>query len=302
MLLAWGVFLLLAQPARADEPLFGYVYTTDLLPKGKWEIEQWITDREGQVAGRFHHIDMSSELEYGLDDNFQVSIYANYMYADENGNSVRGLSEGIEIPWNHDPTKPYREARFDGFSFEAVYRVLSPYTDPIGLAFYVEPEIGATESGLELRAIAQKNFLDDRLVLAGNFWLEFEREQESNLVVPGNDEIPDGAKMNDTMAEFDLGASWRFAPNWSAGIEFRNHNEFEGWTLDHAHQEHTAFFLGPNIHYGGERWWFTLSLLRQIGVVTFNRDQALETSGGLIYGDEHTRWDGIRLKLGYSFE
>jgi len=35
-----------AAGARADEPLFGYTYTTDLLPPGKWEIEQWATDRE----------------------------------------------------------------------------------------------------------------------------------------------------------------------------------------------------------------------------------------------------------------
>lgn len=291
-----------AVPAAADEPLFGYVYTTDLLPKGKWEIEQWITAREGQANGHFHHIDMSTELEYGLSDNLQVSIYANYMYADESANSVRGLTEGIEIPWNHDPLKPYREARFDGFSFEAVYRVMSPYTDPFGLAFYIEPEIGATESGLELRAIAQKNFLDDRLVLAANIWFEFEREQGSNLFVPGSGEIPDGSKGEDTMAEFDLGLSYRFAPNWSAGLEFRNHNEFEGWTLNHSRQEHTAFFLGPNIHYAGERWFATLSVLRQIGAVTFNDEQAFESRGGLLFGDEHTRWDGIRLKFGYTFE
>lgn len=288
--------------ACADEPLFGYVYTTDLLPKGKVEIEQWITDREGQAFGRFHHVDMSTEIEYGLEDNLQISLYTNYMYADEAGNSVRHLTEGIEIPFNHDPARPYRAVRFDGFSFEAVYRVMSPYLDPVGLAFYVEPEFGPFDSGLELRAIVQKNFLDDRLVLAGNFWVEFEREAGSNLVVPGSTDIPDGAKSNATMAEFDLGISWRFAPNWSAGLEFRNHNEFEGWTLDHAHQEHTAFFLGPNIHYGGERWFFTLSALRQIGAVAFNDDQRAEMRGGLLFGDEHSAWDGIRLKIGYTLE
>jgi len=293
---AWTV------PAAADEPLFGYVYTTDLLPKGKWEVEQWITDREGQAYGHFHHIDMSTEVEYGLEDNLQISGYINYAYADAAGNSVRHLTEGIDIPYDHAPGLPYRAAQFKGFSFEAVYRVMSPYLDPVGLAFYIEPEFGPDESGLELRAIVQKNFLDDRLVLAGNFWVEFEREAGSNLVVPGSMDVPDGMKMEMTMAEFDLGASWRFAPNWSVGLEFRNHNEFTGWTLDHAHQEHAAFFLGPNIHYGGERWFFTLSALRQIGAVAFNADQEAEMKGGLLFGDEHTGWDGIRLKVGYSFQ
>src|SRR3954471_3982484 len=79
---------------RADEPLFAYVYTTDLLPKHKWEVEQWITDREGQAHGRFHHLDMRTEIEYGLEDNLQLAVYANYRYANESGNSVRGLTEG----------------------------------------------------------------------------------------------------------------------------------------------------------------------------------------------------------------
>ena len=291
-----------AGPACADEPLFGYVYTTDLLPKGKWEVEQWVTDREGQAFGHFHHIDMATEVEYGLEDNLQVSAYVNYMYADEAANSVRHPTEGIEIPYYHDPARAYRAARFDGFSFEVVYRIMSPYLDPVGLAFYIEPEFGPYDSGLELRAILQKNFLDDRLVLAGNFWVEFEREAGSNLVPPGSTDVPDGAKGTATMAEFDLGASYRFAPNWSFGLEFRNHNEFEGWTLSHGMQEHTAFFLGPNIHYGGERWFFTLSVLRQIGAIAFNDEQKSEMKGGLLFGDEHTRWDGIRLKVGYTFE
>lgn len=288
--------------AWADEPLFGYVYTTDLLPKGKWEVEQWVTDREGQAYGHFHHIHFSTELEYGLEDNLQVALYVNSQYADESFNSVRHLTEGIEIPWNHDPTKPYSAWGFDGFAAEVVYRVMSPYLDPIGLAFYIEPEISSTDSGLELRAIVQKNFLDDRLVLAGNFWVEFEREAGSNLVVPGSMDSPDGAKDEATMAEFDLGASWRFMPNWSIGLEFRNHNEYAGWTLNHSHQDHTAFFLGPNIHYGGERWFFTLSALRQIGAVAFTDEQRAEMKGGLLYGDEHTTWDGIRFKLGYTLE
>jgi len=63
--------------------------------KVKLEVEQWITGREGQAFGHFHHIDMATEVEYGLEDNLQVSAYVNYMYADEAANSVRRLTEGI---------------------------------------------------------------------------------------------------------------------------------------------------------------------------------------------------------------
>ena len=36
---------LVSPGARADEPLFGFSYTTDLLPKRKFELEQWSTTR-----------------------------------------------------------------------------------------------------------------------------------------------------------------------------------------------------------------------------------------------------------------
>ena len=43
-----GLALLMgASQMRADENLFGYTYTADVLPRGKWELEQWITDRIG---------------------------------------------------------------------------------------------------------------------------------------------------------------------------------------------------------------------------------------------------------------
>jgi len=35
---------------HADENLFGYTYTTDVLPKGKWEVEQCVTGRPARKA------------------------------------------------------------------------------------------------------------------------------------------------------------------------------------------------------------------------------------------------------------
>jgi hypothetical protein len=292
---------LVAGAASADEPLFGYVYTTDLLPKGKWEVEQWATDNDGQAHGYYHGLDGRTEVEYGLRDNIQVSLYWNYAYIDASRNSVRGLTEGQDIKASHDPTHQFSNIHNDGFSTEVVWRVLSPYTAPVGLAFYAEPEWGPKEYGIELRGIVQKNFMDDRLVLAANAWVEFEREAGTNLGLPGSEEGPDGAKADATYLEFDLGASYRFRPNWSFGLEFRNHNEYDGFNLDHSHQDHAAFFFGPNIHWAGQRWFFTLSALRQLGAIAYTPDQKAELYHGLLYGDEHTAWDGIRLRVGRTF-
>lgn len=296
-----ATWLGLAGAAQAEEPLFGYVYTTDTLPKGKFEAEQWITDREGQAHGYYHGVEMRSELEYGLSDNIQVSVYANYSYVGARNNSVDHLTEGLDISPDHDPTKPLSGVHSDGVSAEVVWRVMSPYQHPIGLAFYAEPEIGPRESGLELRAIVQKDFLDDRLVLAANAWVEFDKEQGTNLGAIASSAPPSFERTKATYLEFDAGGSYRFRRNWSAGLEFRNHNEYANWSLAPSDQQHTAFFLGPNIHYGAERWFATLSVLRQLGAVGFTPDQKAQIYAGRLYGNEHTTWDGIRLKLGRSF-
>jgi hypothetical protein len=288
-------------PVSADEPLFGYAYTADLLPKGKWELEQWITDREGQAFGHYHNFKFRTEVEYGLTDNFQLSGYINYSYLNAKNNSVAHLTEGLDIPFNHDPTKQYSAMRFDGIAVEGIYRFLSPYKDPIGLAVYLEPEVGPREQALEIRLILQKNFLDDRLVVAANAWIEFEHEQGSNLVTPGSGDVPDGAIEKATMAEIDVGVSYRFLPRWWGGIEFRNHNEFEGFSLAYRNMEHTAFFLGPTIHYGSEHWWITISALRQVGAIGVSSENKAQMRGHRIFGDEHTSWDGIRVRVGYNF-
>jgi hypothetical protein len=288
--------------ARADEPLFGYVYTTDILPKGKWEIEQWVTDRHKQSQGTYDNLKMRTEFEYGLLNDLQLALYLNYSWINANRNDVDGGTSGIDIPANHDPASPYNAIRYDGMSVELIWRVLSPYKDPLGLAFYIEPELGPRERALEARAIAQKNFLDDRLVLAANFWVEWERENiAADPFVPASDPAALGGIEKATMAELDLGMSYRFAPGWSAGVEYRNHNEFMGYSLAHSNQEHTAHFIGPNIHYATRGWFATLTVLKQIKAHPYTDEQRAVTVGDRIYGDEHTLYDGIRLKVGFVF-
>ena len=173
------------------------------------------------------------------------------------------------------PTRPYRAARFDGFSFEAVYRVLSPYLDPVGLAFYVEPEFGPYDSGLELRAILQKNFLDDRLVLRGQFLGRIRAGGREQPRSPREHWSPRWRQGGGDDGGIRPGRVVPLRAELVVGLEFRNHNEFERLDVGvTAIRRHTAFFLGPNIHYGGERWFFTLSALRQLGAIAFNDDQS----------------------------
>jgi hypothetical protein len=288
--------------AKADEPVFGYVYTTDLNPKGTTQFEQKIDDRYGQAHGVYNNIKMQSEIEYGVTDDFQAALYINYSHINAKNNSTDGTTEGLDIPANHDSSNSYHAFQYDSISTEFIYRVLSPYTDPIGLAFYFEPTIGPRERELEGKIILHKNFLDDQLITAANITVSYEQEKVSSAFESesGDEgEVPEWSKA--AMLDFTAGVSYRFIPNWFFGVEYRNHNEFGGtWRMSRATQEHTAHFLGPVLHYGGRKFFATLGFRYQIAANGFG-DQKSQMRSNKVYGDEHTTIDGIRLIFGYPF-
>jgi hypothetical protein len=288
-------------PVSADEPLFGYAYTADLLPKGKWELEQWITDREGQAFGHYHNFKFRTEVEYGLTDNFQLSGYINYSYLNAKNNSVAHLTEGLDIPFNHDPTKQYSAMRFDGIAVEGIYRFLSPYKDPIGLAVYLEPEVGPREQALEIRLILQKNFLDDRLVVAANAWIEFEHEQGSNLVTPGAVMSRTGPSRRPRWPRSTWASRTGSSRAGGAGSSSGTTTSSRASRWPTGTWSTPPSFLGPTIHYGSEHWWITISALRQVGAIGVSSENKAQMRGHRIFGDEHTSWDGIRVRVGYNF-
>jgi hypothetical protein len=291
-------------PARADEPLFGFVYTTDLLPKGEFEVEQWLTWRRQKAHGSFNVWEHRTEFSYGATDDLQLSLYANYSQTEARQNAVDGTTTPAETFADHtvdDPDARMRSSHFIGISGEAVYRVLSPYVDPIGLAFYFEPTIGRKLREFEEKIIVQKNFFDDRLVIAGNLTIAQELRRLNGDPTADPSE-PESASHWDkeTDLNFSLGATYRFASNWSLGAEFINEREFNRlifWNGNYA--TNSAFYLGPTLHYGGERFFFTLTLLQQM---PWGEDYANAgvMKGGVNYADDFEKYR-MRLKVGVLF-
>ena len=72
-----------ARPAHAGEALFGYLYTTEVMPAGAIEVEQWVTDKIGQENGHFNELQLRTEIEFGVTDRFQVAGYLNTKYENE---------------------------------------------------------------------------------------------------------------------------------------------------------------------------------------------------------------------------
>lgn len=276
--------------AFAGEGIFGWIYTADVMPAGRYEFEHQSFLQHGQAQGDYDYLINREEIERGITDRFQLAGYFNWSHVDAYRNGVDGLTggPGVDLRDTDDATARYRTTRFESVSLEAIYQLLNPVSDPIGLAIYLEPEIGPREKELEWRVILQKNFLDDRLILAGNVLGAHEREEEL-----------DGEIERASMLDLSFGASYRFTDNVSVGVEARNHREFLG--TFYKSREHSAWFFGPNVHYATKDWWATLAWRAQLPVVqAFNDEQEEVVRDHRIYGDEHAR-DEFMFKVGVPF-
>lgn len=288
--------LTLGAAAHADEPLFGFVYTTDLLPKGQKEIEQWATWRNQKVGGSFDQVDARTEFSYGLTDRLQVSAYANWTWAQayHNGPFHETTPPEPLSYSNPGPDDYFNAARFTGVSGEVIYRILSPYTDPIGLAIYEEPTVGPEFIESETKLIAQKNFRDDRLVVALN--LTYAPEWR---YLRGDSNPSHKGWQEETDVNIGLGASYRFAPNWSAGLEFENEREFNSYYFHN--ESNSGYFLGPTVHYANKKFFVTATYLEQMPWASEHADTVPGAIvGGRIYDNDFER-RRLRLKVGYLF-
>jgi hypothetical protein len=308
---AWGatavasLVLALGGAAKADEPLFGYVYTTDVLPKGKMDVEQWMTLREGRSQGDFHVLQTRSEVSYGLTDRLQLSGYLNLAYADARGNTPTGETAPPEIfaDYAADPGKRFNRGRLEGVSGELIYRLTSPYTAPVGLAAYVEPTIGPRTREMEYRLIAQKNFHDDRIVVAANLTLghEWRYLHGDPSADPASEEFRDHWD-KETDVNLGLAATYRFRENWFIGFEALNEREWAGLNpFKSANRTNVAYYLGPNIHYGGRHLFATATFLFQVPGA---KDYANPAPGFIVHGltdaDDFERYR-LRVKVGYAY-
>lgn len=308
--LVWSAVLLAvggvgAGQADADEPIFGFTYTTDLLPKGKSEVEQWLTLRTKRPWGDYYVLEGKSEYSFGVTDAFQLSAYLEYAWTDVHRNSVDRKTQPPETfaEQTVDEDRRFSKAKFIGVSAEGIWRLLSPYTDPFGLAILLEPTIWDDFVEFESRLILQKNFLDDRLVLGFNTTLAQELRQ-----LPGDKSAGPGTVEatrhwdKETDLNWSVGASYRFARNWSAGIEFINEREFSElifWQGKYA--TNSAYYVGPTLHYGGKSMFFTLTFLDQLPLgQDFANPRPGVVRGGRNYADDFERYR-VRIKLGYFF-
>ena len=282
--------------ASAEESMFGFVYTTDLLPQGAKEIEQWVTLRHDKIGGYYNQLEGRTEFEYGLTDRLQVALYANYAWTQAYHNGPFGATTPPEqfSDYQAGPDDHFNQSRITGFSGEAIYRILSPYTDAFGLALYTEPTFGQNFRELESKIILQKNFFDDLLTTAFNVTYAPEWRY-----LP-DDTSPSGSSwQEETDVNFGFAASYRFVENWSAGFEFLNEREYNSFTFNH--ESNSGYYLGPTFHYGGEKFFVTATALWQLPWASAHTDTVPGALVGGYIGDNDFEKFRLRIKAGFTF-
>ena len=154
-------------------------------------------------------------------------------------------------------------------------------------------ENAKVEYELETQLLGQKYFMEGQLIWVGNVGVRAAYENRGSIEdLPPDFDWPTAPEMEINL-KAGTGVSYRFAPSWYAGVETIYETEFE----TEVGQERWSVFGGPSLHYGGQKWWSTLTYFPQI------------KGGGEKYPDqtpddlhliEKTKYEA-RLKIGYNF-
>lgn len=281
-----------ASPTSADEGIFGYTRGSETLPKGAVDFEQWFTSRNGKGVGSYRALDTKTEFDYGVTDRFQVSAALFGL-----GIRTRDIRLDAYIPKDEEYT--LRPAGIEG---AIKYNYLSPAKDDIGLSQYTSLTYFSRDvhSGqdkdsysFETMLIVQKYYLEGEVVVAGNLGFEATHAKRAAIGgLPADFEWPTHPEM-ELEVTVAAAVSYRFAPNWFAGVDVFYQTEHE----TEVGQERWSLQIGPTVHYGGQRWWATFTWMPQIrGGGTFYEGQT-DRNLHLI---EKTRQE-LRFKIGYNF-
>ena len=222
---------------------FTYLYEAQTSAPGSIELENWLTWRRTNDPERADQLDCRHELEFGVTDKFQVSVYvADWFY--KNDQSGSGFS-------------------YSDSAIEVIYNLTNPVVDPVGLSIYGEIRAGDRLVELESKLIAQKNF--GPLILAYNATLEA---------------VWEGSDLAEHVGEFSqaLGASYEISPRISVGVELLHEFVFPEWRDAETIRN---FFVGPNVSYRRGNWFVTVTALAQATDTTDEPDFQVRTVFGI---------------------
>jgi hypothetical protein len=218
---------------------FTFLYEAPTAAPSSFESENYATSLFDE--GKFIGMEFRHEIEMGITEHFQASIYfANWSY---------DAAEGA--------------AHYDSASAEFIYNLTNPVTDLAGISLYQEFGGGNRFFKSESKLIAQKNL--GPLILLYNLTVEAESEGE-------------GLSEHAGEIQNTLGACYEITPRLSFGVEALYEVVLPGWRTAEAANN---FFIGPNISWRSNRWFAALTGLKQLTNTEDEPDYQVRTIFGI---------------------
>jgi len=302
-----GMFFasLFPESVLAEEVMWVYTRGTDTRPQGSVELQLSDVMMKGKSSGKYVRHEIRPGIEYGVTDRYTISARAiifkhDYELKDENLEPMYGTQGGAGGKYNH--------TTLGGYQISNKYNILSPYKDPIGLSvgFNYEGREKYRLDGADInqksyigRLFLQKNWLDDKLILAVNGIVELERRKASGY----NDDAGRYEWVLEEEMAFEMmaGLSYRVAPKHFVGVEWRHQRDHLTPTVngekDPAGDQQSNWdpndlsiganhqygnYFGPTYHYAQKDWWLTVGALWQVSG---------GGKSGRGYNDDGKNWD-----------
>src|SRR4029453_6154253 len=97
---------------------FTFLYEAPTSARGSLELENWVTWQRVTDPDRSDEVDFRHELEYGVTDKFQVSVYL--------------------ADWFYEADREHSRFAYSDSAIELIYNLTNPVDDPIGISIYGE--------------------------------------------------------------------------------------------------------------------------------------------------------------------
>ncbi|HEV7557338.1 MAG TPA: hypothetical protein VGO00_17845 [Kofleriaceae bacterium] len=253
----------LAGTASANPRALPFTYTTDTLPQGGVEIEQFVDLIPLQAAfteGQHDYLasQFQTEIEIGIADRLELGLYMTYVptIASDQAQGTAIMPEG------------------NGIKQRLRYIFAEPGAWPVDVGVYGELTENEREIELEGKILLQKRF--DKLRVAANIWAEYELyfSHQRDIV------------LNPT-----LGATYEVTPSFHLGIDSFLRGEYPR----NPPPAMRTFGLGPEYYIGpavmtsfGKLWW-------SVGAYVRVTDTGHDLAPGEVYGPV---W--FRSMIGYN--
>ncbi len=238
-LLVVSAALLSASLAFANPHELPYTYTTESLPKGALEVEQYAdltpvsyVNTTGAKVFTLRSI-LTTEFEYGISNKLELGLY---------------------FQMSNDPADPSGSAPFgfDGIKQRLRYRLAAPGKWPVDVGFYLEIAELRNEFELEWKVLLQRRVGPVGFMV--NLWAEHESYYDNH---------------QEWVINPTAGVTWQIHPVFHLGLEFWMHAEWGTTTKDAITNFNNSphYMLGPAVMFEfGRFWWSTGAYVRLDGL------------------------------------